>query len=43
MKIKMGGSMRDWRNASIKLLDAIDSSVKYTVKIADEGLVQTDR
>jgi hypothetical protein len=36
MKIKMGGSMSDWRHASIKLLDAIDLSVKSTVKIADE-------
>jgi hypothetical protein len=36
MKIKMGGSMRDWVNTSIKLLDAIDLSVKSTVRIADE-------
>ena len=36
MKIKMGGSMSDWRNASLKLLDAIDLSVKSTVEIADE-------
>jgi hypothetical protein len=36
MKIKMGGSMHDWVSTSIKLLDAIDLSVKSTVKIADE-------
>jgi hypothetical protein len=36
MKIKMGGSMSDWRNAGLKLLDAIDLSVKSTVKIVDE-------
>jgi hypothetical protein len=36
MKIKMGGSMNDWRDAATKLLDAIGLSVKSTVKIADE-------
>jgi hypothetical protein len=36
MKIKMGGSMRDWVNVSLKLLDAIDLSVKSTVSVADE-------
>jgi hypothetical protein len=36
MKIKMGGSMRDWRDASNKLLEAINLSVKSTVKIVDE-------
>jgi hypothetical protein len=36
MKIKMGGSMSDWRNASLKLLDAISLSVKSTVKVADD-------
>lgn len=35
MKIKMGGSMSDWRKAGLKLLDAIDLSVKSTVEIAD--------
>ena len=35
MKIKMGGSMSDWRNAGLKLLDAIELSVKSTVTIAD--------
>lgn len=36
MKIKMGGSMSEWRKASIRLLDAVELSVKSTVKIADE-------
>jgi hypothetical protein len=35
MRIKMGGSMSDWRGAGLKLLDAIDLSVKSTVEIAD--------
>jgi hypothetical protein len=35
MKIKMGGSMSDWRNASLRLLDAIGLSVKSTVEVAD--------
>jgi hypothetical protein len=34
MKIKMGGSVRDWVNTSIRLLDAISLSTKYTVKVA---------
>lgn len=35
LKIKMGGSMSDWRKASVKLLDAIELSVKSTVEVAD--------
>jgi hypothetical protein len=36
MKIKMGASMREWRNACLKLLDSIELSVKSTVEIADQ-------
>jgi hypothetical protein len=28
--------MRDWRNAGLKLLDAIDLSIKSTVSVADD-------
>ena len=31
MKIKMGGTMNEWREASIKLLDAIELSVKSSI------------
>jgi hypothetical protein len=35
LKIKMGGSMSDWRKAGMKLLDAIELAVKSTAEVAD--------
>jgi hypothetical protein len=35
LKIKMGGSMSDWRKAGMKLLNAIELAVKSTVEVAD--------
>lgn len=36
MKIKMGGSMSNWRGMGIRILDAVALSVTSTVQIADE-------
>jgi hypothetical protein len=36
MQIKMGGSMKNWRHVSCRLLDAVQMAVTSTVTVADD-------